>query len=556
MVQRKPACACGGGCPRCLEEGLAAGVQTKLQISTPGDAFELEADRVADQVMRMPDPFSSSESSASRTTESEAPLIRRQVNSEVSTANVSSDFTSRLGAGVPLDTASRSFFEPRFGHDFSSVRVYANDAAAESAASIDAQAYTVGHDVVFGAGHWSPDTTAGRRLLAHELAHVTQQSKSSTGAPSTSSEPEADVTAATVARGGRVTSKLSPAATGVQRAVTTWTPPVRADKAGTSTVDSRTWEVPISPSPPPAPFDKFSIFVPAGTPPETNNVHVFFAANPVVGASGNDVMIHGLRASAEAAATKWIVIGVPGFENPPPPGYQTINTAQIQACLSAAGRTNTTITSLRLTAHSRGHRGLEHTLRSGSSGAALVSTSLIDRVTILDAFYQNTRRSIAGAGIPASRVVQYDLQDALGTASGQRSRIPNDKRILLSSQVNRLAALGYVRILQDLRTARPAVATLLAANPLAAAQVSSLTLPARGTFTTVTPPGPNDLLAWLRANSTALDAILAVDSDRSRGGLLAFINDNDLLGFGTGVFDRYISAHHFFVGEIAHELFE
>jgi hypothetical protein len=468
-----------------------------------------------------------------------------------SPAHVSNAISS---GGQPLDLQTRSFFEPRLGYDLSSVRIHTDSTANQSARAIDARAYTLGKDIVFGAGEYAPSASAGRRLLAHEVAHIVQQSKSGGGAPSTSSELEADIVSATAARGGRVTSKLSPAATGVQRAVTTWTPPVRADEAGASTVDSRTWEVPISPSPPPAPFDKFSIFVPAGTPQETNNVHVFFSANPVVGASANDVMIHGLRASAEAGATKWIVIGVPGFENPPPPGYQTISTAQIQACLTAAGRASTAITSLRLTAHSRGHRGLEHTL--GSGGAALVTTSLIDRVTILDAFYQNTRRSIAGAGIPASRVVQYDLLDALGTKSGQRSRIPNDTRILLSSQVNRLAALGYVRILQDLRTARPSVASLLAANPLAAAQVSSITLPARGTFTTLPPPGPNDLLVWLRANATVLDAILAVDSDRSSGGLLAFINDNDLLGFGTGVFNRSIAAHHFFVGEIAHELFE
>lgn len=571
-IQRKAECACGGGCPACQTKS------SDLKVSQPNAHAEIEADHIADRVMRMPvgeaeqprHGFGSDEKQNRTATSSiqrkcsgceeadERKLQRKSLPSgggvpSQSPAHVSSAISS---GGQPLDLQTRGFFEPRLGYDLSSVRIHTDSTANQSARAIGARAYTLGKDIVFGAGEYAPSASAGRLLLAHEVAHVVQQSKSGAGAPSTSSELEANIAVATAARGGRVTSKLSPAATGVQRAVTTWTPPVRADEAGASTVDSRTWEVPISPSPPPAPFDKFSIFVPAGTPPETNNVHVFFAANPVVGASGNDVMIHGLRASAEAAATKWIVIGVPGFENPPPPGYQTINTAQIQACLAAAGRTSTAITSLRLTAHSRGHRGLENTLRSGGTGAALVDTSLIDRVTILDAFYQNTRRSIAAAGVPASRVVQYDLLDALGTNSGQRSRIPNDTRILLSSQVNRLAALGYVRILQDLRTARPLVASLLAANPLAAAQVSSITLPARGTFTTLPPPGPNDLLAWLHAHATALDAILAVDSDRSSGGLLAFINDNDLLGFGTGVFDRYIAAHHFFVGEIAHELFE
>src|SRR5262249_28352462 len=87
-----------------------------------------------------------------------------------------SDFTSRLGAGVPLDSASRSYFEPRFGRDFSSVRVHADEVAARSAAAINALAYTAGHDVVFGVGQFSPTTPTGRQLLAHELVHVVQQS--------------------------------------------------------------------------------------------------------------------------------------------------------------------------------------------------------------------------------------------------------------------------------------------------------------------------------------------------------------------------------------------
>lgn len=77
--------------------------------------------------------------------------------------------------GRPLDTAVRRFMEPRFGHDFSQVRIHTDPAAAGSAAQVNARAYTVGHDVVFGAGQFTPDTAAGRRLLAHELCHVIQQ---------------------------------------------------------------------------------------------------------------------------------------------------------------------------------------------------------------------------------------------------------------------------------------------------------------------------------------------------------------------------------------------
>lgn len=77
-------------------------------------------------------------------------------------------------AGEPLSAATRDFFEPRFGRDFSHVRVHADDHAAVSAASIGARAYTVGPHVAFGAGGYAPATPQGRHLLAHELAHVAQ----------------------------------------------------------------------------------------------------------------------------------------------------------------------------------------------------------------------------------------------------------------------------------------------------------------------------------------------------------------------------------------------
>ena len=78
--------------------------------------------------------------------------------------------------GQPLDAETRSFMEPRFGFDFSRVRIHADGEAAQAARSIDAHAYTIGEDVVFGSGRFSPRASDGRRLLAHELAHVVQQS--------------------------------------------------------------------------------------------------------------------------------------------------------------------------------------------------------------------------------------------------------------------------------------------------------------------------------------------------------------------------------------------
>jgi len=77
--------------------------------------------------------------------------------------------------GQPLDSETRAFFEPRFGHDFSHVRVHTDAKAAESAAAVNALAYTVGRDVVFGVGQYAPKTPLGKRLLAHELTHVLQQ---------------------------------------------------------------------------------------------------------------------------------------------------------------------------------------------------------------------------------------------------------------------------------------------------------------------------------------------------------------------------------------------
>jgi Domain of unknown function (DUF4157) len=81
--------------------------------------------------------------------------------------------------GRPLDPEARAFFEPRFHHDFSKVRVHTDEKAARSARDVHALAYTVGSSVVFAAGQYLPSTQAGQRLLAHELAHVIQQSESS-----------------------------------------------------------------------------------------------------------------------------------------------------------------------------------------------------------------------------------------------------------------------------------------------------------------------------------------------------------------------------------------
>lgn len=162
VIQRKASCVCGGDCPRCHEEPKALRVRTKLAMSNPGDTFEQEADRVSEQVMRKPDSM-------------QTPQVRRLENGASHTSEVTSDLTSRLGAGMPLDAGSRSYFEPRFGHDFGDVRVHDGPQAATAAASVQARAFTIGHDVVFAAGEHNPASEVGKRLLAHELTHVVQQ---------------------------------------------------------------------------------------------------------------------------------------------------------------------------------------------------------------------------------------------------------------------------------------------------------------------------------------------------------------------------------------------
>ncbi len=108
-------------------------------------------------------------------------------------------------SGQPLNAATRAFMESHFAQDFSHVRVHTDARAAESALAVDAMAYTVGRNVVFGDGQYAPETSAGRRVLAHELAHVVQQSGDSggsnnlaLGASDSAHEHEADAISARV----------------------------------------------------------------------------------------------------------------------------------------------------------------------------------------------------------------------------------------------------------------------------------------------------------------------------------------------------------------------
>ena len=201
-------------------------LQAKLRIGQPGDKYEQEADRVADAVMRMPEPGVQRQVEPEEEEEKVlqtkplvdqiTPLVQRQVeeeeeeemlqakSTEDATPEVPNDLESQInaikGGGRPLAESERAYFEPRFGVDFSRVRVHTDTRAADSARELNAQAYTVGRDMVFGAGQYVPETTSGQRLLAHELTHVVQQrsdrgsfqEKTTIGQPGDVYEQEAD----------------------------------------------------------------------------------------------------------------------------------------------------------------------------------------------------------------------------------------------------------------------------------------------------------------------------------------------------------------------------
>lgn len=176
-AQRK--CGCGGSagltdrCTECQTQWLEGKpLRTKLRINEPGDVYEQEADRVAAEVMRELEPDFKPGPSQSPAN------VRRHAAPGAAESMEAAPIISEVltSAGQPLDAATQSFFASRLGHDFGNVRVHADAAAAESARSVNALAYTMGQDVVFGAGQYAPGSRAGQQLLAHELTHVVQQS--------------------------------------------------------------------------------------------------------------------------------------------------------------------------------------------------------------------------------------------------------------------------------------------------------------------------------------------------------------------------------------------
>lgn len=146
-------------------------------MDTQSDSYEQEADRVADRVMRLPNPFPAAVSSVAAVQGHDpARMMRSAGCGTLEHAEVPPIVHEVLRSpGQHLDHATRTFMQARFGHDFSGVRVYSGPAAEQSAEHVNAHAYTVGQKIVFNTGQFAPGTLQGQGLLAHELAHVVQQ---------------------------------------------------------------------------------------------------------------------------------------------------------------------------------------------------------------------------------------------------------------------------------------------------------------------------------------------------------------------------------------------
>lgn len=204
-------------------------IQPKLKIGEPNDKYEQEADRVAEQVMRMPESqvqrqvksmgeeflqteprgtalqrISAEEEEEMVQTKPVADIIQRKCaaceeeeklqRQEMEEEEEETLQTKHESGGVPAVTPSlqsginrlreggaylpkstRAFMEPRFGHDFTDVKIHTNPQAADLAQKVNARAFTVGHDIFFNQGEFRPNTSSGKQLLAHELTHVVQQ---------------------------------------------------------------------------------------------------------------------------------------------------------------------------------------------------------------------------------------------------------------------------------------------------------------------------------------------------------------------------------------------
>jgi len=166
--------------------------QPKLTINQPNDVYEQEADTMANKVMRMSDDHAARQSffkpaitpvqrKCAECEEEEKRMQRKENdNGPFEASPQTQNYLGSLSGGRPLSEEEKNFFKPRIGYDFSNVRLHTDNAADQSAKDIHALAYTHENNIVFGAGQYQPGTDNGKKLLAHELTHVVQQSQNIT----------------------------------------------------------------------------------------------------------------------------------------------------------------------------------------------------------------------------------------------------------------------------------------------------------------------------------------------------------------------------------------
>jgi hypothetical protein len=166
------------------QDAIVLPIQCKLTVGAVDDPMEAEADAIADKVMRMPEN-SFIQRKCSHCEEEEkaqrkplASFIQKKESSGSGTVvseAVNNQIASTRGSGSTLDSSTKSFMESRFGEDFSNVRIHTGQYASQLSQDLNAQAFTVGNDIYFNSGKYTPESNAGKYLLAHELTHTIQQ---------------------------------------------------------------------------------------------------------------------------------------------------------------------------------------------------------------------------------------------------------------------------------------------------------------------------------------------------------------------------------------------
>src|SRR5438046_1528310 len=201
-IFRKAACACGGGCPSCQSNSGS------LKISQPNDPVEIEADQIADRVMRNADPGNmrvalNPETILPKYTSfpNGGPFVDDHVGRRINSVK---------GSGASLDPGTQRFMEARFSTDFGGVRIHQGNDASDLNRELNASAFTVGNDIYFNQSEYSPNTEAGKYLLAHELAHVVQHRRAGSPSPTISRQPASPQDKTLVEQAKKKLEKLEP----------------------------------------------------------------------------------------------------------------------------------------------------------------------------------------------------------------------------------------------------------------------------------------------------------------------------------------------------------